>query len=361
MKKFLLLAGVALCVAAQAQPNKTSKAKSMVVGFWNVENLYDTINDPAIDDEEFLPQAASKWGTERYTKKIHNTAFAISKMGLDENPDGAAILGLAEIENKKVLEDLVKDPQLINRKYQIVQYNSPDQRGIDVALLYNPKYFKLMSSSVHTVKLPGDSAKPTRDELLVNGVLNGQSVHVLVCHWPSRRGGEKESAPNRNAAATVAKGIVDSLRKAEKNAKIFVMGDLNDDPTDESVKKIIATTDDPAAVSPTLMYNPMEKVHANGQGTLSFKNKWNLFDQIIISEGLVKKEGEMAVTKQKGRLGDQYSKVTATYTYSSVHINNIPETQETEEKYKGQPLRTFVGKKYLGGYSDHFGVYLILK
>jgi hypothetical protein len=192
------------------------------------------------------------------------------------------------------------------------------------------------------VKLPGDSAKPTRDELLVNGVLIGQPVHVLVCHWPSRRGGEKESAVNRNTAATVARGIIDSLRKSEKNTRIFVMGDLNDDPTDESVKKIIATTDDPATVSATLMYNPMEKVHTNGQGTLSFKNKWNLFDQIIISEGLVKKEGSK-------------------YSYSSVHINNIPETQETEEKYKGQPLRTFVGKKYLGGYSDHFGVYLILK
>jgi hypothetical protein len=341
MKKFLLLAGIALFVSAKAQPKKPD-SKSIVVGFWNVENLYDTVNDPAIDDEEFLPQAASKWGSERYTKKIHNTAFAISKMGIEENTDGAAILGLAEIENKKVLEDLVKDPQIKNRKYQIVQYNSPDQRGIDVAFLYNPKYFKLMSSSVHAVKLPGDSAKPTRDELLVNGVLNGQPVHVLVCHWPSRRGGEKESAINRNTAATVAKGIIDSLRKSEKNARVFVMGDLNDDPTDESVKKTIGTTDDPATASPTLMYNPMEKVLAGGQGTLSYKNKWNLFDQIIISEGLVKKEG-------------------AKYSYSSVHINNIPEVQETEEKYKGQPLRTYVGKKYLGGYSDHFGVYLILK
>ncbi|MCD6065370.1 MAG: Endonuclease/exonuclease/phosphatase [Bacteroidetes bacterium] len=342
MKKFLVLASIALFVSAQAQPKKTAPAKSLVVGFWNVENLYDTINDPAIDDEEFLPQAASKWNAERYAKKIHNTAFALSKMGIDENTDGAAILGLAEIENKKVLEDLVQDPQLKARKYQIVQYNSPDMRGIDVALLYNPKYFKLLSSSVHTVKLPGDSARPTRDELLVNGILNGQPVHVLVCHWPSRRGGEKESAANRNAAATVARRIIDSLRKSEKSAKIFVMGDLNDDPTDESVKKIVATTDDAAQVSTALMYNPMEKMHAGGKGTLSYKNKWNLFDQILISEGLVKKDGSK-------------------YSYADVRINNIPETEETEEKYKGQPLRTYVGKKYLGGYSDHFGVYLILK
>lgn len=339
MKNFFIQAFIALSLSSCIFAQK-SGGKNIVVGFWNVENLFDTINDPAIEDEEYLPDAASKWNTGRYTKKIKNIAFAISKMGVNENADGPAILGLAEIENKKVLEDLVKDPQIKGRKYQIVHYNSPDQRGIDVAMLYNTKYFKLISSSVHTVKMPGDSAKPTRDELLVNGKLNGELVHVIVCHWPSRRGGEKESSANREAAAAVAKRLVDSLQKAEKNPKIFVMGDLNDDPEDNSVKKVLSTTDEAAMATAGTLYNPMEKVHASGQGTLSYKGKWNLFDQIIISDGLTKKSGK--------------------YSYSSVHINNIPETCETEEKYKGQPLRTFVGKKYLGGYSDHFGVYIIL-
>ncbi|HEY1040454.1 MAG TPA: endonuclease/exonuclease/phosphatase family protein [Bacteroidia bacterium] len=346
MKKIFLLASIALISCGQAQtPAKASAAAKgkntkVVIGFWNVENLYDTINDPKIDDEEFLPSAKSKWNSERYAKKQLNISTIISNMGVDENKDGLAILGLAEIENKAVLEDLVKTPALKSRKYGIVHHNSPDHRGIDVAMLYNPKYFKLISSSVHTVKLPGDSARPTRDELLVNGKLNGELVHILVCHWPSRRGGDAESNPLRVAAATVAKGIVDSIRKAEKNPRIIIMGDLNDDPTNESVKAVINTSGDAAGTNAATMYDPMEKILADGQGTLSFKGKWNLFDQIIMTE---------AFTKQgKNNLTFKYAKV-----------NNVPEVCETNEKYKGQPLRTYVGAKYLGGYSDHFGVYAV--
>ncbi len=342
MKNLFLLTFIALISCGQAQPKSPKKSGNtgkVIVGFWNVENLYDTINDPKTDDEEFLPTAKSKWNSERYAKKQLNISTIISKMGVEENPDGLAILGMAEIENKSVLEDLVKTPALKERKLGIVHYNSPDNRGIDVAMLYNPKYFKLISSSVHTVKLPGDSARPTRDELLVNGKLNGELVHILVCHWPSRRGGEEESAPGRNAAAKVAKGIIDSIRKAEKNPRILLMGDLNDDPTNESVKTVLNASADAEKADATTLYDPMAKILEGGQGTLSYKNKWNLFDQIIMTENFVKK-------------GDKL-------LYQSAKVNNVPEVCETAEKYKGQPFRTYAGAKYLGGYSDHFGVYAV--
>jgi len=336
MKKIFLTLFVSASVFLFAQKNNNT-----IIAFWNVENLYDTINDPTIDDEEWLPTAKSNWNSERYVKKLGNISSIISKIGIEQNTDGAAIIGLAEIENKSVLEDLVKMPKINSRKYEIVQYNSPDKRGIDVAFLYNPKYFTLSSSSVHTVKLPGDSALPTRDQLLINGKLNGEVVHILVCHWPSRRGGEKESAINRITAAKVAKGIVDSIRTAEKNAKIIVMGDLNDDPKDESIKNTLVTSEDANKSDKKTMFNPMENILAGGQGTLSHKGKWNLFDQIIVTESLAK--------KQKGN-----------YYFKSAHINNFPEVVETNPKYLGQPLRTYAGSKYLGGYSDHFGVYIVL-
>lgn len=336
MKKIFLSLFISFTVLSFAQKNTSS-----IIAFWNVENLYDTINDPTIDDEEWLPTAKSNWNTEKYIKKLANISSIISKIGVEQNKDGAAIIGLAEIENKSVLEDLVKMPKIISRKYEIVQYNSPDKRGIDVAFLYNPKYFTLSSSSVHTVKLPGDSAHPTRDQLLVNGKLNGELIHVLVCHWPSRRGGEQESAINRITAAKVAKGIVDSIRNVEKNAKIIVMGDLNDDPKDESIKNNLVTCSDAKKSDKKTLFNPMETILDGGVGTLSHKGKWNLFDQIIITESLSK--------KQKGN-----------YYFKSAHVNNFPEVQETNPKYLGQPLRTYAGNKYLGGYSDHFGVYIVL-
>lgn len=336
MKKIFLTLFIFASAFSFAQKNSNS-----IIAFWNVENLYDTINDPTIDDEEWLPTAKSNWNSERYVKKLGNISSIISKIGIEQNIDGAAVIGLAEIENKSVLEDLVKMPKINSRKYEIVQYNSPDKRGIDVAFLYNPKYFVLSSSSVHTVKLMGDSALPTRDQLLVNGKLNGELVHILICHWPSRRGGEEGSKINRITAAKVAKGIVDSIRSAEKNAKIIVMGDLNDDPKDESIKKTLVTSEDANKSNKKTLFNPMENILAGGQGTLSHKGKWNLFDQIIITESIAK--------KQKGN-----------YYFKSAHINNYPEVQETNPKYLGQPFRTYAGSKYLGGYSDHFGVYIVL-
>jgi predicted extracellular nuclease len=322
--------------------NTFSQKKATVIAFWNVENLYDTINDKTIDDEEWLPTSKNKWNTERYNKKLDHTATIISKIGVDEQKDGAAIIGLAEIENKNVLVDLINTKQLKSRKYDIVHFNSPDARGIDVALLYQKKYFKLKSSKTYTVKLPGDSSRATRDQLLVSGLLNGELTHVIVCHWPSRRGGEEKTNELRVSAAKVSKHIIDSILQTDKNARIILMGDLNDDPSNESIKSVIKTTKEANQSKDDVMFNPMENIHEKGEGTLSHKGKWNLFDQIIISPALL-----------------QLNKKSL--TYSSAKINNFPEVCETNPKYLGQPLRTFAGGNYLGGYSDHFSVCIYLK
>jgi hypothetical protein len=313
-----------------------------VIAFWNVENLYDTINDPKIDDEEWLPISKNKWSTERYSKKLYNTSLILSKIGTDQQKKGAAIIGLAEIENKQVLEDLVKSKLLKPRKYKIVHHNSPDARGIDVALLYQPESFSLICSKPYSVKLPGDSSKATRDQLLVSGKLNGELTHFIVCHWPSRRGGEEKSNELRVAAAKVTKHIIDSLMKTDTDSRIIIMGDLNDDPSNESVKKIINTSAEISESKETVFYNPMEKIHQKGEGTLSHKGKWNLFDQIIVSPSLN--------SQKKG-----------SFIYSSARINNFPEVCETNQKYLGQPFRTFAGGNYLGGFSDHFSVCIYLK
>ena len=313
-----------------------------VIAFWNVENLYDTINDPKIDDEEWLPTSKNKWNTEKYLKKLTNTSLILSKIGTDQQKNGASIIGLAEIENKNVLEDLVKTKSLKSRKYKIVHHNSPDARGIDVALLYQPDAFTLINSKPYTVKLPGDSSKATRDQLLVSGKLNGELTHFIVCHWPSRRGGEEKTNELRISAAKVTKHIIDSLIKSDVTSRIIVMGDLNDDPTNESVKKIINTRDEIAESKADVFFNPMEKIHQKGEGTLSHKGKWNLFDQIIISSAFN--------NTKKG-----------SFIYSSARINNFPEVCETNPKYLGQPFRTFVGSNYLGGFSDHFSVCIYLK
>ena len=186
---------------ASAQEQQAYKVG--LVGFYNLENLFDTINDPNKNDEEFLPQGLNQWNSEKYLSKLHNMAYAISTIGTDWSPDGVAVLGMCEMENRTVLEDLVAQPELKDRNYQIVHYNSPDRRGVDVGLLYNPKYFKLTNSKTYYTIIPDDPEFITRDQLVVSGLFDGEMMHFIVMHWPSRAGGEKRSMPGRIAAANL--------------------------------------------------------------------------------------------------------------------------------------------------------------
>jgi len=309
--------------------------KVAAIAFYNVENLFDTLDSETTNDEEYLPKGKNQWTPSRYEEKSDRMAKVLSQLAVDIVPDGPAIIGVSEIENRSVLEDLLKSEYLKNRNYQIVHYESPDNRGVDVGLLYNPSIFKVTSSKSIFVPMP-DPKRPTRDILLVSGFFDGEEMHVLVNHWPSRRGG----SALRNNAASVARGVIDSILLSNAMAKIILMGDLNDNPNNESVTKYINAKDD-TLLSNQEMYNTMAKFYNKGIGTLAYRDVWNLFDQIIISKQLV---------------GDD--KTTFKY-YKSVIFKKEYMIQQ-EGRFKGYPLRTFAGGRYTEGYSDHFPVYILL-
>jgi hypothetical protein len=311
------------------------------VGFYNVENLYDTIDQPLISDQEFTPEGPNRWDGPKYRKKITRLGEVLSQLGTESTPDGAAIIGLCEIENKSVLQDLVNDPKMKSRNYQIVHYDGPDFRGVDVAFLYQPKYFKLISSRSVTVKLGGEDARPTRDELVVTGELNGERIHFIVCHWPSRRGGEKISAPKRMIAAQTAKTIIDSISKAEPGAKVMLMGDLNDDPISPSIKKGLNTAKQRNKIVAGQMYDCMLPLFDKGIGTLAYNDTWNLFDQMIVTPELVRFD-------------------FSSWRFYKAKVFNKPFLAEDYGNFKGSPFRTYAGGIYAGGYSDHFPVYIFL-
>lgn len=313
------------------------------VGFYNLENLFDTIDTPDVRDSEFTPSSEKGWNTQKYNEKIGNMAKAISGIATDIMPDGLAVIGVCEVENIGVLQDLVKHPLLKDRNYQIVHYNSPDRRGIDVALLYQPKYFQLENSLHIPLTREDDFGFRTRDQLLVTGELEGEKVHFLVNHWPSRSDGEERSRPLRNAAGDLSRSIVDFVLGLDPKAKIMVMGDLNDDPSNASVMEHFKASGDKALVPEGYFYNPFALLHKpDTYGSLAYRGKWNLFDQIMVSPALVK-------SKRKRW------HITDASVYNAAFLKN------TDGKYKGFPFRTYAGNHYLGGYSDHLPVYIILE
>jgi hypothetical protein len=341
MNRFLML--IALFVSAILAPG-TCNAQEYVpacIGFYNVENLFDTLDTPGVNDSEYTPQSAKRWNTERYMDKLEKLARVMGEMGADVHPHGCAIIGLAEIENREVVEDLINTPPLKERGYDIVHYDSPDKRGVDVGLIYQPKYFKVYSHKSYTLTIDGRDDFFTRDQLVVSGVLENDTVHVLVAHWPSRRGGEKRSRPLRVAAAELGRSIIDSLETLSPNARIIYMGDLNDDPINVSVKRGLRSEDKKENAVNGRLYNPMEELYNKGIGTLAWRDTWNLFDQILISEPLVTGEG-------------------GAYRYFGAKVHNKPYLRQKDGNFAGYPFRTYVGDDFKGGYSDHFPVYIIL-
>ncbi len=323
----------------KAQSKKTFQ--SALIGFYNLENLFDTINDPKIDDEEFLPNGPNRWNSEKYLHKLSQMSKVISKIGTDVNPDGLAALGVSEVENRGVVEDLIHTPLLKGRHYKIVHRDSPDRRGIDVALIYNPKYLKVTSTTMYRLHVPDKPNFRTRDQMLVSGLLNGEQFYFIVNHWPSRYGGEKRSRPLRNDAAALTRHISDSLLAVNPKAKIIVMGDLNDNPTNESVLKIMRAKGNRNQLKKGDFYNPMYKLYKKGFGTTAWRDTWSLFDQIFLSQGLLDRD-------------------FSSWKYYKVNIFHKPFMEQQEGKYKGYPYRTFAGGTWMGGYSDHFPVYIVL-
>ncbi|HRH65950.1 MAG TPA: hypothetical protein PLU53_06615 [Bacteroidia bacterium] len=329
-----------LTVFANAQK---STYKVSLIGFYNLENFYDTINDPKVSDEEFLPEGSKHYTGEVYLDKINHLSEVLSQVGTDKTPDGLALIGCAEIENEAVLKDLCRQPSLIRRNYQVVHYDSPDERGVDVALLYNPKYFTPKFSEPLNVLLYNldSTIRKTRDVLYVYGMFAGEPLHVFVNHWPSRRGGEEVSAPGRASAARVCKHKIDSITALNPDAKIVVMGDLNDDPVSPSVAVVLGAKGEKEKVQRGGLFNPWVSMYKQGIGTLAYNDSWNLFDQIMISFGFINQN-------QDG------------FFFQDAKIFNKPWMVQTDGRYKGYPKRTYDFDKYAGGYSDHFPTYLIM-
>lgn len=311
------------------------------VAFYNVENLFDTIDTPDVNDFEYTPQGPNQWNTSKYTSKLENISKVISEIGKDFTPHGPAILGISEIENKTVLEDLVKEESIVSRNYQIVHYQSPDRRGIDVALLYNPDYFKVTSSKSYRLKIPERDDFYTRDQLLVSGELKGELVHFIVIHWPSRSGGESRSRPLRNAAAQLGRHIIDSLQNADPNAKVMIMGDFNDNPDNESVYEILRAKPEQKDIKEGELYNPFFNFYKKGIGTLAWRDTWSLFDMILPTKPLLETD---------------YS----SYRFYKASVFNKAFLQQPSGRFKGYPFRTHAGGQYLGGFSDHFPTYILL-
>jgi hypothetical protein len=299
------------------------------------------VDDPLTNDFEFTPQGPNHYTLEIYREKLDHLAEVVSQLGTESTPDGIAILGVAEIENRKVLEDFVSHKKVRARDYQIVHYDSRDSRGIDVALLYQEKYFKYISSEILAmptyISEDGDTSY-SRDILVVYGTMDGEKVAITVNHWPSRRGGEKATAPLRNAAAMINKRIVD--QNTAQGIKTIVMGDLNDDPVNDSVKGILRAKQKPDKLHASDMFNPMYKFYKKGIGTTAYQDAWSLFDQVILSSNFI--------TDDNGY-----------YFYRARVFNETFLTQKLGQ-FKGYPMRTFAGNTYLGGYSDHFPVYVFL-
>ena len=292
MKKAFFLFSVSILSLAVFSQKPKQQLKLAIVGFYNLENLYDTVDNPMVNDEEFLPTGPKGYNSAVYSDKLTKLATVISQMGVEKNPDGPALLGVAEIENDTVLRDLANHSLLKKNQYRFVHYDSRDARGVDVGLFYNPKYFTVEQSDKLFVQLPGGSkdAYFTRDILWVKGKLDGETIHVYVNHWPSRSGGEERSRPAREAAAQVAKNHIDSITALDPMAKIILLGDLNDDPVNTSISVVLNARAKEKEVLKGGLFNPWTEMYKNGLGTLAYQDSWNLFDQIIVSYPFLDKD-----------------------------------------------------------------------
>jgi predicted extracellular nuclease len=309
-------------------------ANNQVVAFYNVENFFDLENDPRTNDDDFTPYGDQHWNEERYNHKLQNISTVLYNLG-NQAP---MLIGLVEVENYKVVEDIAETGGLAKTPYRLIQYDSPDRRGIDCALLYDTRRMIVENQEKLTVSLPDNDDYLTRDILHVTGKLaHNEVLHIFVNHWSSRREGTLETEHKRLRAATVLKEKIVEIRQREGDVKIIVMGDFNDEPKSKSVQQTLN-----AAGPNAFLFNLMAEPAHEGEGTIVYQREWLMFDQLMVSQNLLKGEG----LKVKDKKGYVYKDDSILYTY----------------KDGGQkPNSTYGGPEYYGGYSDHLPVYLILE
>ncbi len=318
------------------------KDQVMTLMFYNVENLFDTESDPKIEDEEFTPESEKAWDIEKYDKKLDDIAAVVKELSQNELPE---IIGLCEVENIKVLEDLIQAKDLKRGNYGIVHHDSPDFRGIDCALLYNMEEFRVTSSEAIPVEFPFDSTLTTRDILYVEGkTSDNETLHLFVNHWSSRWGGEKESEPKRLYCAVQLRMAVDKVLNADPDAKIIIMGDFNDEPTNRSVFEMLLANNKRKNAHNRELYNLMYDAHnQEGKGSYNYRGSWNMLDQIIISRTVLKDTKGWHCGYEDGKIFKA--------DFMLYH---------DEDNQVSVPSRTYGGPNYYGGISDHFPVYLVL-
>ena len=327
--------------------------RSYVIGFYNLENLFDTYHDEGKNDYEYLPDGANQWTEAKYTKKLHNMASVIRAMK-DENKVWHAVLGVSEIENRHVLEDLVSQPEIAEANYQIVHYDGPDRRGVDVALLYRPNLFKVLESK----SIPFDFNSSiefslneeekayfrTRDILMVRGMLGNEMFAFFVAHLPSRIGGKGGDLRSRGGEIMYQESM--RLMAEYPDIKIVAMGDMNDNPTDPSMAVYMHGKENIDEVGKEDFFSPFVSMLKSGYGSLAYQGEWNIYDIIVVNANLCRGEGLKIrpIVKKKfyGR------------------IFNPPFMTQQEGPYAGTPFRTFSGGAFIGGYSDHYPTYIVV-
>lgn len=335
MKRLLSAIFVFLLVAVSAFAQKRKLARHAVC-FYNLENLFDTQHDEGKNDYDFLPDGSYKWNQQKYEHKLSNLAKVLSELGTDLLPYGASIIGCSEVENDHVMDDLMAQPAMAKRGYKYIHIEGPDKRGVDCALIYNPKAFKV-EKYFHKqyVYENGDTARKTRPFLCVQGKLAGDNLTVVVCHWPSRGA----DGIFREYGGRQVRQMTDSIAAADPTQHIIVMGDMNDDPDNKSMAKCLGARRKISEVGEGDFYNPWwDILRSRGQGTLSYQGAWNLFDQIVLSKNLI----------------DQYKQKAPTQlTLYNYHIFKRDYMLQEEGKFKGTPKRTHAGGVWLNGFSDH--------
>lgn len=335
---FLFFA-ISLTIYAQTKPYK--------IVFYNLENFFDTVNDPEVLDDEFTPEGPKKWTQDKYDKKLHNMErvfFDIAAI----NKDYPVVIGVSEVENRNVLEDIVAAPKLAPANYRIVHHDSPEARGVDVAFFYRADVFKLEGEKAIRTIIPSLPNFKTRDILTMWGKIDGEDFLFMVGHWPSRLGGKEASEYKRIAVGEQMRSIADSVKQIRPDVKVVLMGDFNDDPTDPSITQGLGAKLKVKELQKGDYYAPYASMLKAGYGTLAYGDAWNIFDNIVVTENLV---------------NDTTDKLKIQKAPGSKFYGNIFKRHymvQKEGQYKGYPLRTYVGNNFQGGYSDHFPVYIYI-
>ena len=357
MKKILIIIAALLLLCAGADAQNAGK-KNYVIGFYNLENLFDIYNDPVKNDEEFLPEGKNKWTEAKYQKKLQNMAKVIRSMK-EENGVWHALLGVSEIENRLVLEDLVWEEQIREANYQIVHYDGPDRRGVDVALLYNPKVFTFIESESIPFTFEGSSIDfvmtkeqqdyfKTRDILMVHGTIDGEHFAVYVAHLPSRAGGKKGGNQLRDRGGEIMYNHAMQMQAKYPGIKIICMGDMNDNPTDPSMAEYLHGREFKEDVTDADFFSPFTSMLKAGFGSLAYQGVWSIYDLLLVNNALANPVRGTFGLRQLHKNG-YYGRV-----YNPKFLTN------QSGQYKGTPFRTFSNGAFIGGYSDHYPTYIVI-